>query len=243
MHCNKKIKAPMDNTTKKALITYLEKQVTPHKRMKMDEIIQNRTRHITVLLEDIFQQHNASAVVRSAECFGVQDLHIIQDRFNFSVNTGVAMGSSKWISMYRYGNTPDAFKALKEQGYRIVATTPHARASNLEDLPIDKKFAFVFGTENVGLSAYAMEHADEYVKIPMYGFTESFNVSVSAALSLYHTTTAMRNSSIDWKLSGEDELDVRLFWLRKSIRGVNEFEKMFFTSFKASDTPNDDSGL
>ena len=228
----------MDDTTKRALIAYLEQQVTSHKRAKMDEIIKNRTRHITVLLEDIFQQHNASAVVRSAECFGIQDLHIIQDRFNFSVNTGVAMGSSKWISMYRYGNTPDAFKALKDQGYRIVATTPHAKASNLEDLPLDRKFALVFGTENVGLSAYAMEHADEYVKIPMYGFTESFNVSVSAALSLYHTTTVMRASSIDWKLSSQEELDVRLFWLRKSIRGIKEFEKMFFESFGVSSNTN-----
>jgi tRNA (guanosine-2'-O-)-methyltransferase len=180
------------------------------------------------VLEDIFQQHNASAVVRSAECFGIQDLHIVQDRFSFSVNTGVAMGSSKWISMYRYGNTPDAFKALKEQGYRIVATTPHTNACTLQDLPIDQKFALVFGTENVGLSSYAMEHADEYVKIPMYGFTESFNVSVSAALSLYHTTTALRKSDIAWQLSADQELEVRLFWLRKAIRGVQQFERMFF---------------
>lgn len=218
----------MDNTTKKALIAYLEQQITLNKRTKMDEIVRNRTRHVTLLLEDIFQQHNASAIVRSAECFGVQDLHIVQERFSFSVNTGVAMGSSKWISMHRYGNTPDAFKALKDQGYRIVATTPHATASNLEDLPLDGKIALVFGTENVGLSAYAMEHADEYVKIPMYGFTESFNVSVSAALTLYHVTTALRNSSIDWRLPADQELEVRLSWLRKAIRGVKEFERMFF---------------
>jgi tRNA (guanosine-2'-O-)-methyltransferase len=218
----------MDTAIKKALIAYLEKQITQNKREKMDQVIRNRTRHVTIVLEDIFQQHNASAVVRSAECFGIQDLHIVQDRFSFSVNTGVAMGSSKWISMYRYGNTPDAFKALKEQGYRIVATTPHTNACTLQDLPIDQKFALVFGTENVGLSSYAMEHADEYVKIPMYGFTESFNVSVSAALSLYHTTTALRKSDIAWQLSADQELEVRLFWLRKAIRGVQQFERMFF---------------
>lgn len=223
----------MDNATKQALISYLEQQITLNKRTKMDEIVRNRTRHVTLLLEDIFQQHNASAIVRSAECFGVQDMHIVQERFSFSVNTGVAMGSSKWISMYRYGNTPDAFKALKEQGYRIVATTPHATASNLEDLPLDGKFALVFGTENVGLSAYAMEQADEYVKIPMYGFTESFNVSVSAALTLYHITTSLRNSSIDWRLPADQELDVRLSWLRKAIRGAKEFERMFFEGIES----------
>lgn len=222
----------MDNATKKALIAYLEQQITVNKRARMEEIVKNRTRHVTLLLEDIFQQHNASAIIRSAECFGVQDLHVIQDRFSFSVNTGVAMGSSKWISMYRYSNTPDAFKALKDQGYRIVATTPHAKASNLEDLPVDKKLALVFGTENVGLSAYAMEHADGYVKIPMYGFTESFNVSVSAALIMHHTTTRLRNSSYDWRLSSDDELDIKLFWLRKAIRGIKEFEKMFYEAVK-----------
>lgn len=220
----------MDTVTKKALIAYLEQQITPNKRAKMDEVVRNRTRHITILLEDIFQQHNASAIVRSAECFGIQDLHVIQDRFSFSVNSGVAMGSSKWISMHRYGNTADAFKALKDQGYRIIATTPHATARNLEELPLDGKFALVFGTENVGLSAYAMEHADEYVKIPMYGFTESFNVSVSAALILYHTTTALRNSAIEWHLSQDQELEVRLSWLKKAIRGSKEFERIFFES-------------
>lgn len=222
----------MDNITKKALITYLEAQITLNKRSKMDEIIKNRTRHITILLEDIFQEHNASAIVRSAECFGIQDLHIIQNKNTFRANVGVAMGSSKWVSMHRYVNSPDAFNALRDQGYRIIATTPHATARNLEDLPLDKKFALVLGTENIGLSSYAMENADEYVKIPMYGFTESFNVSVSAALSLYHTTTALRKSSIHWQLSPEDELEIRLFWLRKSIRGINEFEKMFFESQK-----------
>lgn len=220
----------MDDITKKALIAYLEQQITMHKRSKMDEVIKHRTKHVTILLEDIFQQHNASAIVRSAECFGIQDLHIIQDRFSFSVNSGVAMGSSKWISMHRYAKTPDAFAALKKEGYRIVATTPHEKASDLQDLPIDKKFALVFGTENVGLSSYALEQADEFVKIPMYGFTQSFNVSVSAALILYHITTQLRQSSIPWHLSPEQELDIRLTWLRKAIKGIKGFEKLFFDS-------------
>jgi tRNA (guanosine-2'-O-)-methyltransferase len=218
----------MDSATKKALIAYLEQHITAQKRAKMDEIINYRTRHVTLLLEDIFQQHNASAIVRSIECFGVQDLHVVQDRFSFSVNSGVAMGSSKWISMHRYSNTPEAFAALKKDGYRIVATTPHARASTLQDLPLDKKFALVFGTENVGLSPFAMEHADEYVKIPMYGFTQSFNVSVSAALILYHVTTQLHQSSIPWHLSEDEALEVRLSWLRKAIRGIKGYEQLFF---------------
>jgi tRNA (guanosine-2'-O-)-methyltransferase len=222
----------MDNATKQALIAYLEQHVTQRKQAKIQEVAAQRTKHVTVLLEDIFQQHNASAIVRSVECFGIQDLHIVQDRFSFSVNSGVAMGSSKWISMYRYASTHEAFQTLKKEGYRIVATTPHARASNLEDLPLDRKLVLVFGTENIGLSSYALEHADEYVKIPMHGFTQSFNVSVSAALTLYHITTALRASTIPWSLDGDLRLDIRLAWLKKAIRGSAELEKMFFESRK-----------
>lgn len=222
----------MTTELKKELINYLLPHITQNKREKMDEIIKARTRHVSILLEDIFQQHNASAVTRSVECFGVQDLHIIQDRFKFNVNAGVAMGSSKWISMHTYPKVQNAYEALKNQGYRIVATTPHAQASYLEDLPLDDKLILVFGTENIGLSPWALEHADEYVKIPMVGFTESFNISVSVALCLYHITSKLHKSSIPWQLSDEDKLDVYLTWLRRAIRGSHEYERMFYESKK-----------
>ena len=150
----------MDIQTTKELINYLLAHVTPNKIQKMNEIVQSRTKHVSLLLEDLFQQHNASAIVRSVECFGVQDLHVVQQRFKFSINTGVAMGSSKWISIHNYTSVQDAYIKLKDEGYRIVATTPHTNARYLEELPVDKKMVLVFGTENVGLSPWALEHAD-----------------------------------------------------------------------------------
>lgn len=217
----------MDIQTKKELIAYLLPHITEHKKKLMDDVIQHRTRHVTVVLEDIFQQHNASAVVRSVECFGVQDLHVVQDKFNFSVTAGVAMGSSKWVSMHRYTSSQAAYQTLKNQGYRIVATTPHTNACDLDNLPLDGKLALVFGTENVGLSEWALQNADEYVKIPMFGFTESFNVSVSAALCVYQITSSLRKSSIHWQLSEEERADVYLSWLRRTVRGAAEFERKF----------------
>lgn len=217
----------MDIQATKKLIAYLLTHVTPHKTQKMNEVIQYRTKHVTVLLEDIFQQHNASAIVRSTECFGVQDLHVVQQRFKFSINTGVAMGSSKWISIHDYTSVQDAYIRLKDQGYRIVATTPQTNACYLEELPLDSKLVLVFGTENVGLSPWALEHADEFVKIPMVGFTQSFNVSVSAALCLYHITSKLRKSSINWQLSEPERLEVYLNWLRRTIRGSGEYERIF----------------
>ena len=210
------------------LIDYLAEFVTQNKQDKMDTVIANRTRHVSLVLEDIFQPHNASAIVRSTECFGVQDIHVVADRNKFAATEGIALGASQWLSIKQYDETEACFAQLKKQGYRIVATTPHTNACFLSELPLDGKLALVFGTELEGLSKQALEHADEFVKIPMVGFTESFNVSVSVALSLYDTTQRLRASSIDWKLSPQDELDVRLDWLRAIVRGAPQLEKRFF---------------
>ena len=185
------------------------------------------------MLEDIYHAHNASAVIRSADCFGVHDVHVIEDRNRFSSST-VAHGAAKWANIIRHKNTENCFQQLKQQGYRIVATTPHTDACYLEDLPIDKKFAFVFGTEELGLSQYSLEHADEHVKIPMYGFTESFNISVSASLCMYDVMTRLRNSNISWQLSEEEILDMKLQWLRTLLRGVEGYEKQFFKKLSNS---------
>lgn len=217
----------MDIQQKKALIAYLLPKVTENKAALMEQALEHRTRHVTILLEDIFQQHNASAAIRSAECFGLQDIHVVEDRFKFAVNCGVAMGSSKWMGLHRYKSTSEAFQKLKSQGYRIIATTPAPGAVELAQLPLEGKMALIFGTENVGLSQYALEHADEYVHIPMFGFTQSFNVSVSAALCVYQITSALRQSTVSWQLSEEEKIDIMLSWLRGTIRGSEEFERIF----------------
>lgn len=217
-----------DIMQKKELIAHLEQRITENKRQKINEVLVNRTSHVVVVLEDLFQEHNASAVVRSVECFGIQDLYVIQEKFRFSMVAGIAMGSSKWTSMHNHRDIASAYQSLKDQGYRIVATTPHEGAHTLESLPLEGKLALVFGTENSGLSPQALSMADEFVSIPMYGFTQSFNVSVSVAICLYHITSALRLSSIPWRLSESQALDVKLSWLRRMIRGAAEYEREFF---------------
>ena len=218
----------MDKATQVRLISFLEQLVTEHKRERMNAVLANRTRHVTVVLEDLFQEHNASAVMRSIECFGVQDLHAVEMRNRFIMSSGVAMGASKWINIHRYKTMESCYQKLKTDGYRIIATTPHATARSLPDLSLEKKFALIFGTEHVGLSGYAFEHADEFVTIPMYGFTQSFNVSVSVALSLYHITNVLRASSLNWRLSEQEMRDIKLTWLRKTIPGCKGHEATFF---------------
>lgn len=221
----------MELKTKRALLSYLEGFITEHKRSRFDQVIKTRTRHITVVLEDIYQSQNASAVLRSCDCYGVQDVHIIENKNIYSINPDVALGSSKWLNLVKYNtdekNTLACFNALREAGYRIVATTPNKEDKMLDELDLSTKVALVFGTELEGLSETAIEHADEFVKIPMYGFTESFNISVSAAIILHHLTEKMRRSGLGSKLTEEEMLDIRLMWARNVIKQPELYEKIF----------------
>lgn len=213
------------------LLNYLQQFAPEGKIDLFEEKIKERTKHITVVLEDIFQPHNASAVLRSCDCFGVQDVHIIENRYKYQVNPDVALGSSKWLNLHKHNqneeNTIACFKRLKEQGYKVIATTPHKNDFSLYDIPVNEKLAIVFGTEKEGLSETALSHADGYMRIPMYGFTESFNISVSAALSLYELTKRIRENNINWQLNDEDKNEVLLQWTKSAIKSADLLVEKF----------------
>ena len=204
---------------KTALYERATELFSDNKRQLFDRLAPLRTRHLCVVLEDIYQSHNASAVLRSCDCFGVQDVHVIEKSNAFNPAGDVAVGSSKWVDYYRYGSTAEAYKALKDKGYRIVATLPHERDQMITDLNITEKTALVFGTELTGLSPEAVEMADAHVKIPMYGFTESFNISVCAALSLFSLTERMRaDGNLHWQMTDEELIELKLEWASQVIR-------------------------
>ncbi len=211
---------------------YLEGFITKNRSELFDRILINRTRYATVVLEDIYQSHNASAVLRSCDCFGVQDVHIIENRNLYELNTEVTMGSDKWLSLHKYNteknNTLNTIQTLKNSGYRIVATTPHSDDVPLEDFDINAgKFALLFGTELNGLSDVAMDQADEFVRIPMHGFTESFNISVSAAIILHTLIQKLHNSALDWTLQNDEKDILKLEWMRKTIKSVDLIEAKY----------------
>jgi tRNA (guanosine-2'-O-)-methyltransferase len=207
------------------LRNYLFEFISENKKQKFLENIEHRTRHVTVVLEDIFQPHNASAVLRSCDLFGVQDVHIIENENEYHVNPHVALGASQWLNLNYYSsqpnNTLDCFETLREKGYKIVATTPHKDDFPIDKFPLDQKFALVYGTEATGLSEVAMNNADAFIKIPMYGFTESFNISVSAALSLYHLTEKLRKSEINWQLSELEKIEIHIEWAKQVIKSAD----------------------
>ncbi|HDZ06334.1 TrmH family RNA methyltransferase [Maribacter sp.] len=204
------------------LLAYLEEIISEKRKERFTEILNERTDYITVAVEDVFQMHNTSAVVRSCESFGVQTAHLIEGKYGQRLDEEIAMGAQKWVDIKRYKDSKAVIDTLRGQGYKIVATSPHANSSLLQDFEIDSKTALFFGTENKGLSDYVLENADAYLKIPMVGFTESLNISVSAAIILQHLTSKLKASDIDWRLTEEERLERRLDWTKKSIKSIND---------------------
>ncbi|MDD3960471.1 MAG: RNA methyltransferase [Bacteroidales bacterium] len=220
------------------LLEYLLCFVSEHKKQRFDQVLSYRTRHLTLVLENVFQPHNASAVLRSCDCFGIQDVHIIENTNTYEVNPNIALGSSKWLTLHKYNtqaiNTRECLLSLKKAGYTLVATSPHHFDFSLINLPLQPKTAILLGTELNGLSEEAFQMADYTLNIPMFGFTESFNVSVSASLILYELTKRLQASDISWQLSPSDRLDILLSWARNTVRKSDVLEKNFLNHLKST---------
>jgi tRNA (guanosine-2'-O-)-methyltransferase len=209
-------------------LNYLEGFLTDQRKQRFAEVLANRTNHFTVAMEDIYQLHNTSAVMRTCEVFGVQQLHVVEEKYGKRIDKEIAMGAQKWVDVHRFDNISDCISDIKTKGYQILATTPHQDDCLLDDFDISKPSAFFFGTERHGLSQEVMDQADGYIKIPMAGFTESLNISVSAAIIIQHVTQKLRKSDINWHLSEEELLQKRLDWARHSIKDIKRIEARYF---------------
>ena len=210
------------------VLNELYKIITPSKQEMFDRIAAERTNFLTVSLENVYQEHNASAVLRSCDCFGIQQLHVIEKDNQYKVQRDIALGAGRWVDMFNYdqgGNpTMDCINNLRLKGYRIVATSPHANEKTINDIDISQPMALIFGTERRGISDEVKAAAGEFVSIPMYGFTESFNISVSVAITLNVLRQRLEKSSVDWKLTQEEQILLKLKWCRKILRGGQELE-------------------
>lgn len=204
------------------LLEYLEGFITEKRKQRFLQVLEERTKYLTVAIEDVYQLHNTSAVIRSCDVFGIQEAHIIEQRFGKRLDKNIAMGAQQWVDVHRYETTEKCIETLRKKGYRVIATTPKKNSCLLNDFEIEGKTALLFGTEREGLSEEALKTSDGFLKIPMLGFTESLNVSVSAAIILQHLTAKLRETSVDWKLSEEDKLEKRLDWTKTSIKSIDD---------------------
>ena len=212
---------------------YLEQFVTEKRKELFKKVLRERTRHFTVAIEDIFQPHNASALVRTCDIFGVQDMHVIESKYKFYASRLVAKGAQKWIDFSMYNqketnNTLNCIAALREKGYKIIATTPHNESCLLQDFDVTQKSAFFFGVEKEGLSKDVMDNADGFLKIPMVGFTESLNISVAAAIILQNMNEKLKTSTVDWQLSELEKSEIYQDWLEKTIKSIKKIKEKYY---------------
>lgn len=209
------------------LLKYLEGFITDERKQRFIQVLEQRTKYLTLAVEDVFQLHNTSALVRSCEAFGIQEAHIIEDRFGKRLDKNIAMGAQQWVDVHRYKNAKDCIHSLRNQGYHIIATSPHRNSCFLNEFNLAHKSALFFGTEKDGLSTTVIDLADGFLKIPMAGFTESLNVSVSAAIILQHLTTQLRESDLDWRLTDVEKLEKQYDWTQKSVKSVDDILRRY----------------
>lgn len=212
-----------------ALVAYLESFVTKDRLKRFEEVLNLRTKYLTVVMEDVYHLHNASAVIRSADIFGIQEVHVIERKFAKRLDKKIALGAQKWTDIQRYKSTEECLRSLKKRDYTIVATTPSKDSLPIDTLTISGKMAFLFGAEKEGLSTVVLEQADRLVHIPMVGFTESLNVSVAAAIILQQMTTKLRTSDLNWQLTDAEKKAKRLEWMKKSIKDIDQIIKRYNT--------------
>jgi tRNA (guanosine-2'-O-)-methyltransferase len=227
----------VDPRLREAVVSHLGQFISEHKKKFIEQVLDQRTKYLALILEDIYQSHNASAVIRTCECLGLQDIHIIESSSTWSTNKQVLKGSHKWIDIHRYrskksNNIEDCFSRLRKQGYRIVVTDPAPGGIAVDELKLDSPIALVMGNELRGCSQFAIENADERVRIPMAGFTESLNISVSAAICLNTILAKLRRSNHPWTLSGQEKSDLRLQWYKKVVRRSELLEREFLRSIE-----------
>ncbi len=218
------------------LFEYLESYITHRRKKLFQKILEERTRHFTVATEDVYQLHNTSAVMRTCDVFGIQDLHVVEELLGKRVDKEIAMGAQKWVDLNRYNSIDDCIANLKGKGYQIIATTPHKDSTLIDEFDVSKKSAFFFGKESEGLSHTVMEAADGFLKIPMYGFTESLNISVSVAIILHSLVSKLKQSDVSWQLSEEEKLQIQMEWMKKSIKSSDAIIERFYKEISSKRT-------
>ncbi|WP_369049194.1 TrmH family RNA methyltransferase [Tenacibaculum sp. UWU-22] len=218
----------------KNLLHYLETYVTSRRKKLFHEVLEQRTRHFTVVLENIYQPHNTSAVVRTCDIFGIQDVYTVENTYLHKVSRHVAKGSQKWLDFHRYktneNNTKTCLTDLKNKGYKIIATTPHNNSCMLSDFDVTQKSAFVFGVEKEGVSEYVKQHANGFLKIPMFGFTESLNISVAAAIILQSVTARLKQTEVSWQLTSDEKEKIYFDWITKTVKNVDNIIAHYYNN-------------
>ena len=206
---------------------YLKQFLTDERLRKIEHFSHESSDFVLPVMEDVYQFRNAAAIVRSVEACGFHHVVALEEENVFNPNLKVTKGAETWVKVEKMPNNLDSLKEIKNRGYKILAVSPENNATMLPDYEVKEPIALVFGTELVGVSDEILDFADETLAIPMYGFTKSFNVSVAAAICMYELKQKLMKSGIDYKLSEEKLLEMKIRWTVNSIRSGEELLERF----------------
>ena len=206
---------------------YLKQFLTDERLSKIEHFSQESSDFVLPVMEDVYQFRNAAAIVRSVEACGFHHVVALEEENVFNPNLKVTKGAETWVKVEKMPNNLDSLKEIKNRGYKILAVSPENNATMLPDYEVKEPIALVFGTELEGVSDEILDFADETLAIPMFGFTKSFNVSVAAAICMYELKQKLMKSGIDYKLSEEKLLEMKIRWTVNSIRSGEELLERF----------------
>ncbi len=190
------------------------------RRRRIAQVLDHRTRSVTVVLEDLVSDHNGAAVLRTADALGLMEVHAVSPADGFPLSRKVALGTEKWVELVRHRGIDLAYASLRARGFSLWAAAVHGDAVAPSSIPMDRPVALVLGNEHAGLSEAAAAEADGLFRLPMYGFVESFNVSVAAALALSGVLEARRSAGTLPGLDPEDRAAVETRWFMRSVRAA-----------------------
>jgi tRNA (guanosine-2'-O-)-methyltransferase len=192
--------------------------ILPERLQRMYEVLQKRTRYVTVLTEAVDDPHNQAAVLRTAEAFGVQDVYVVTGKAPFQPSPLVTRHADKWLTLYQKPDIITAIRDLQAKGYQVYASYLGEGTIPLSDIDVSRPTALLFGNEHSGVSQEALRAADATFMIPMYGFVQSFNISVAAALSLYDVTERARQQAGErYYLSFTEKKELYETWMWQTL--------------------------
>lgn len=209
---------------------YLSRFLTPERLAKIEYYAAESSDFVLPVMEDVYQFRNAAAIIRSVEACGFHKVVAMETRNVFDPNLTVTKGAENWVEVEKMPHTMDSLQEIKNRGYRMVAVSPEKNAGMLPDLVIAEPVALIFGTEWQGVSDDFLDFCDETLAIPMYGFTQSYNVSVAAAICCYDLKQKLLRSGIGYKLNEEKRMELMIRWAVRSIPSGEQILHNFIAS-------------
>lgn len=173
------------------VVELLAPYLTPERRARIERVLAARLKSLTVVIENLHDPHNGAAAIRSAEAFGLCELHVVEEAEPFRFSPKVTQGCDKWIEIRRHADFAACARALHDRGFVLYAAIPGAERA-VHEIDATRPAALVFGNEHAGLTSAARAACDASFGIPIHGFTQSFNLSVSVALAIYDLSTRRR---------------------------------------------------